>query len=307
MTVDRLRERGGGPVPGPRRVSPSARWCAWLLFAFVSSLGAAPSPVSRAAEGSFTPPVALLKPMPVTPLATAGTGLTPLVRLKVSIDARGRVTAVEVLEIDPPSAYDNHFREEAVRSMSRWRFEPARRDGSPVPADLTWAIRFTALESQPESAVSGSEFSGSLISSAGPEEARDLWRRGILMLPRAQRERLLADLVGVAEQQIAPAERREASNEGWVLVTDLSGEGVERTLLKNLAATFSFAYEILSPAIPDQPARGKCGPTSSAARRSTRPLFRVSAASSGPAASTTPPASSLSTARSRQSSTCSRS
>ena len=257
MTAVRVRERGGDAGRGPRRVPFPARWRAGLLVACVASLGAAPPPGSKTADEAFTPPVALLKPMPVTPTATAGTGLTPLVRLKLSIDASGRVTAVEVLEIDPPSAYDNHFREEAVRAMSRWRFEPARRDGRPVPTDLTWAIRFTALESRPESADSESEFSLSLISSAGPDEARDLWRRDILMLPRAQRERLLADLVATAEQQITPAERREASNDGWVVVTDLSGDGVEKTLLQNLAATFSFAYEILSPAIPDQPAQGK--------------------------------------------------
>lgn len=227
------------------------------LAALAAARPDATRPPPAAREEAFTPPVALFKPMPATPTATAGTGLAPLVRLKVSIDERGRVTAVEVLEIDPASAYDPHFRDEAVSAMSRWRFEPARRGDRAVPADLTWSIRFVALDARPANAAFGSEYQLSLTSSAGQEERLDLWRREILMLPTVQRERLLAELVTTAEREIDPAQRREAANDGWVVVTDMSGEGADKTLLQNLAATFGFAYGMLSPAIPDQPARGR--------------------------------------------------
>src|SRR6187455_629831 len=70
-------------------------------------------------------PVPLRNPPLVSPLEAAGTGIAPEVTVKVEVDARGRASKVEVLKIQPPSALDAAFRDQAMRTLSTWRFAPA--------------------------------------------------------------------------------------------------------------------------------------------------------------------------------------
>jgi TonB family protein len=64
-----------------------------------------------------------------------------MVVLKIDVDAQGRVTAVEVLEST------NILLESSARQAARqWSFEPARRDGLPVPATIVVPVEFTQGE-----------------------------------------------------------------------------------------------------------------------------------------------------------------
>jgi len=61
-----------------------------------------------------------------------------VLRLKLSIDARGRVTAV-----DPVGGADPVFLAAARRHLlANWRYQPATEDGRPVPSSTVITLRF---------------------------------------------------------------------------------------------------------------------------------------------------------------------
>ena len=80
------------------------------------------------AEGPF----AIRTPQLMVPDEAAGSGLSPEVAVRLAIDERGRVSAVDVRSITPASDFDAFFRKEVVETLSEWRFAPATKDGMPV-------------------------------------------------------------------------------------------------------------------------------------------------------------------------------
>ena len=73
---------------------------------------------------------------PVYPEAARERALGGLLQLRVSIDATGRVARTEMLRSFPV------FEEAARTAVRQWRYEPALRDGVPVPATVTVGMRF---------------------------------------------------------------------------------------------------------------------------------------------------------------------
>ncbi|HET8760885.1 MAG TPA: energy transducer TonB, partial [Nitrospiria bacterium] len=64
-----------------------------------------------------------------------------MVLLKIDVDAKGRVAAVEVVEST------NVLLESAARQAAlQWSFEPAMRHGFPVPATIVVPVEFTQGE-----------------------------------------------------------------------------------------------------------------------------------------------------------------
>lgn len=61
-----------------------------------------------------------------------------MVLLKIDVDAKGRVTAVEVIE-----STDLIFESQARQAARQWSFEPARRDGVNVPATIVVPVEFS--------------------------------------------------------------------------------------------------------------------------------------------------------------------
>ncbi len=61
-----------------------------------------------------------------------------MVLLRIDVDARGRVTAVEVIE-----STDLIFESQARQAARQWSFEPARRHGVPVPATIVVPVEFS--------------------------------------------------------------------------------------------------------------------------------------------------------------------
>ncbi len=122
-----------------------------------------PGPTPEPSPIIGTNPVTLPQPVPIpTPvpppvvktgprLATAGDLLRPpspeskrrmeeeaTLRLRLSIDERGRVTAVE-----PIGSADAAFLDSARRHLTRtWRYTPAKEDGRAVPSSLVITLRF---------------------------------------------------------------------------------------------------------------------------------------------------------------------
>jgi protein TonB len=94
----------------------------------------ATSPV-RTATRLLTPAPELRPPYPESKLAS---GEEAVLRLKLTIDARGRVLAVE-----PVGRADQAFLEAARRHLlARWRYQPATEDGNPIGSTTINSLRF---------------------------------------------------------------------------------------------------------------------------------------------------------------------
>lgn len=91
--------------------------------------------VERVGPRALTPPDLLRPPYPESKMRTEEEAL---LRLRLSIDARGRVTAV-----DPIGAADAAFLAAARSHLIRhWRYKPAVEDGRAVASTLTITLRF---------------------------------------------------------------------------------------------------------------------------------------------------------------------
>lgn len=85
----------------------------------------------------------------VYPEAARAEGGEVVVRLTLALDATGRVLAAEAEEGSDP-----RFVEAAITTARSSRFTPAMLDGRPVPATITYALRFT-LDVQPVLSMEG--------------------------------------------------------------------------------------------------------------------------------------------------------
>ena len=93
-----------------------------------------PAPVRRNAR-LLTPPSELRPPYPPSKLFS---GEEAVLNLKLTIDERGRVIAV-----DPVGRADRVFLEAARRYLiAHWRYQPASEDGRSVSSSITVTLRF---------------------------------------------------------------------------------------------------------------------------------------------------------------------
>lgn len=80
--------------------------------------------------GETRPARPLRKVQPVYPPEASRRRIEGWVELSFTIDTDGKVTDVQVVRSQPPRVFDR----EAVAAMRQWTFEPALRDGQPVPS-----------------------------------------------------------------------------------------------------------------------------------------------------------------------------
>ncbi|MBP7124959.1 TonB family protein [Myxococcota bacterium] len=83
------------------------------------------------------PPKALNRVQGTYPEAHRDLGRVVRVELLLTVSAGGEVTEVQVRKGDLPA-----FDEEARRTVMRLRFEPATRDGTPIPYQVAWTVVF---------------------------------------------------------------------------------------------------------------------------------------------------------------------
>lgn len=83
------------------------------------------------------PPKALNRVQGTYPEAHRDLGRVVRVELLLTVSAEGEVTKAEVRKGDLPA-----FDEEARRTVLRLRFEPATRDGVPIPYQVAWTVVF---------------------------------------------------------------------------------------------------------------------------------------------------------------------
>ena len=66
------------------------------------------------------------------------------VSVRVDVDANGKVTNARI----ESRGHSRYFTSKALDAARKWRFKPARQDGTPVPS--AWSLRFEFRRSGPE-------------------------------------------------------------------------------------------------------------------------------------------------------------
>ena len=121
----------------PRRVTlVVALFVLFSPLASVASAQAAPD-AGVPSTPALTPPALTAAVDPGYPDSARGSGLHPVVTLELTISASGEVTDARVL-----TAGEAAFDELAVTAMRVARFEPARRNGAPIPSRIRFQLGF---------------------------------------------------------------------------------------------------------------------------------------------------------------------
>lgn len=88
--------------------------------------------------GHTLTPIKLIKAVPAKyPLAYRLVATEGEVWVGFVVDATGKVT-----DVKPLTEFDSKFVAAAIKAVKQWKFEPATRDGKPVPALVTVPIQF---------------------------------------------------------------------------------------------------------------------------------------------------------------------
>jgi len=103
-------------------------------LALLSLLLAAPL---LAADAGREPPVPVRTVAPEYPSDLRRDGVSGMVMVKCTIDEQGNVTEPEVLK-SSNAAFDKP----AVDAVKKWRFKPAKQDGTPVAIKVTIPVKF---------------------------------------------------------------------------------------------------------------------------------------------------------------------
>ncbi len=214
----------------------------WLA-ALALSAGADP-----ARQGDRAP-VVLRKSLLLTPVETAGTGLAPEVKVRVDVDARGRVVEVGTLGVAPASEYDELFEEVARSEISRWRYAPAYKDGKAAPTTLEWTVKFQARDRRDEPGSAAAWVPLASIPGGGAESRR----ARILALPLEQRKQLLRQQSSAAERYLDPAHRRRADSPRFVVISDAPRHDTAELSAGNLESIFNVIQGLFAGRIEPQP------------------------------------------------------
>ena len=108
-----------------------------------SSISGATAPDDQAFAGyervtpGIIPPKATHSPDPLYPELPADTEPRGSVVMLVGVDARGHVGPVRVVR-----SSDRAFEKTAVATVKTWRFKAAKKDGKPVPVQITVEMNF---------------------------------------------------------------------------------------------------------------------------------------------------------------------
>ena len=221
----------------------------WLL---TTALAASIASAQQTGEGNRSgdrAPVALRRPILLTPVETAGTGLAPEVKVRVDIDARGRVVEVAILSVKPTSKFDSLFEEVTRTEISDWRYAPAIKAGKAVPTTLEWTVKFIARK-QRDSVNGPSDWLPLASATHGGAEAQ---RAQILALPLEQRKELLDQKAAIAEKYLNRDTRRRSDSPRFVVISDAPGEDTAKISAGNLEAIFNVIHDLFGDRVQPQP------------------------------------------------------
>jgi len=100
----------------------------------------------------------------VLPIAPSEMALTPTVTCRLLIDADGQVRDAQIYRHRPELAA---FERAALRAVQNFQFEPAERDGAPIPVWVNWPVRFIEAGARPlQLQIKGSDTIGGALGPA---------------------------------------------------------------------------------------------------------------------------------------------
>ena len=118
-----------------------------VISAAAQSRDSATTPSAVADDQSFagyqrvtpgiTPPKATKSPDPEYPDLPPDTEPRGVVVMMIGVDTHGHVGPVQVVRSSAPV-----FEKSAVATVKTWRFKPAKKDGKPVPVQITVEMSF---------------------------------------------------------------------------------------------------------------------------------------------------------------------
>ncbi|MES2697976.1 MAG: energy transducer TonB [Verrucomicrobiota bacterium] len=89
------------------------------------------------AQTKAEPPVPVRTAAPDYPDELRREGVSGLVMIKCEIDAQGNVTSAEV-----EKSSNAAFEKPAVAAVKKWKFKPAKQDGTPIAIKVSIPIKF---------------------------------------------------------------------------------------------------------------------------------------------------------------------
>ena len=191
-------------------------------------------------------PVLLRQTQLLPPPKSAGSGLEPEVRIQVTIDQRGSVETVKVLDVKPDGELADVFREHTIAEIRRWRWAPAIEGGKPTPKTLEWTVKYQPL--------AGSEALGV---SERPDFVRltDIFARRdhLANLSTEKKKETLLRLAADAEKHLDRQHRRQFDSPRFVVVTDSKEERTAQILAHNLEIAMDTIHELHRPEIEPHP------------------------------------------------------
>jgi TonB family protein len=93
-------------------------------------------------QAGLSPPVAIAREAPAYPAAVRDIGIEGSVEVALTILGDGRVGWVSIVHAEP----SGYFEQAAIAGVRRWRFEPARRNGTAVECRMVTRVRFTLVD-----------------------------------------------------------------------------------------------------------------------------------------------------------------
>ncbi len=192
----------------------------------------------------------LLRHFPLlTPQETAGSGIAPEVQVRVKLNARGRVTKVEVVAIRPSSGYDDLFRRQTVESILQWRYAPAIENGKAVATTLKWSVQYKVMDAT-------NSLHSELVDPFSAQSPED--RRAELQTwSDKKRKEVIERYSKASEKHLDPLQRRVFESPRFVVITDAPDRETARVVAGNLEATYTLLNDLFQPDIEPLPERYK--------------------------------------------------
>lgn len=103
-----------------------------LLFSVLGLL-----PVAVLAQSKIEPPVPVRTVAPEYPEDLRRDHVSGLVIVTIEVDAQGNVASAAI-----EKSSNSEFNQPAVAALKKWRFKPARQNGSPVTATVKIPVKF---------------------------------------------------------------------------------------------------------------------------------------------------------------------
>ncbi len=160
--------------------------------------------------GNVKPPRAVFTPDPEYSEQARKKGYQGTCALRLIVGVDGKPHDIELAR-----SIGMGLDEKAIEAVARWRFDPARRDGQPVPVQINIEVAFRLY---------GGVYGGV---EAGGSRIDDLWRRADAGDPKARCELAMAYLKGrdVPKSDVVGLELlRQAANQGYARAQFEMGE-----------------------------------------------------------------------------------